>query len=168
MKFIFGGCTIRVCLVRHIVYTFPKQNEGGTIVHTCSGHYNTCHMFRRIIGHGCYSALLASYLELPDRQVYMNTVALYHYISSGGFASLCAFLVNELSSPMDVKHTDVQFHLREFLISQNMFLSISVVSHKPIVHHPNVYRLVENHVHSLCVVHNTCIPLIVVTLAILP
>ena len=38
-------------------------------VHTCSVHYNTCHMFRMMIRHGCYSALLASYLELRDRRV---------------------------------------------------------------------------------------------------
>ena len=52
-------------------------------------------------------------------------------MSSGGFASLHAFHVNELSSPKDVKHADVQLHLRKFLLSQNMFLSIAVVSHKP-------------------------------------
>ena len=56
----------------------------------------------------------------------MNTVPLHHYVSSGGFASLCAFYVNELSSPMDVKHADVQLHLRKFLLSPNMFLSIAV------------------------------------------
>ena len=68
-------------------------------------------------------------------------------MSSGGFASLCAFYVNELSSPMDVKHADVQLHLRKFLLSPNMFLSIiAVVPHKPIVHHPNAYRSVDNHV----------------------
>ena len=67
-------------------------------------------------------------------------------MSSGRFASLHAFHVNELSSPMYIKHADVQLHLRKFLLSQNMFLSIAVVSHKRIVHHPNVYRLVENHV----------------------
>ena len=55
------------------------------------------HFFRRMIRHGCHSALLASYLELTDRRVYMNTVPLYHYVSSGRFASLHAFLVNELS-----------------------------------------------------------------------
>ena len=71
-------------------------------------------------------------------------------MSSGGFASLCAFYVNELSSPMDVKHADVQLHLRKFLLSPNMFLSIDVVPHKPIVglHHPNAYRLVDNHVRD--------------------
>ena len=65
-------------------------------------------------------------------------------MSSEGFASLRAFHVNELSSSKDVNHADVQLHLRTFLLSQNIFLSITVVSHKPIVHHPNVYRLVEN------------------------
>ena len=78
----------------------------------------------------------------------MNTVPLHHYVSSGGFASLCAFYVNELSSPMDVKHADVQLHLRKFLLSPNMFLSIDVVPHKPIVHHPNAYILVDNHVRD--------------------
>ena len=78
----------------------------------------------------------------------MNTVPLHHYVSSGGFASLCAFDVNELSSPMDVKRADVQLHLRKFLLSPNMFLSIAVVPHKPIVHHPNAYRLVDNHVRD--------------------
>ena len=78
----------------------------------------------------------------------MNTVPLHHYASSGGFASLCAFYVNELSSPMDVKHADVQLHLRKFLLSLNMFLSIAVVPHNPIVHHPNAYRLVDNHVRD--------------------
>ena len=73
---------------------------------------------------------------------------LYHYVSSGGFASSSVFHVNELSSPTDVKQADVQLHLRKFLLSQNMFLSIAVVSHKPIVHHPNVYRLVDNHVRD--------------------
>ena len=72
---------------------------------------------------------------------------------------------------MDVKHADVQLHLRKFPLSQNMFPSIAVVSHKPKVHHPNVYRLVDNHVRDdysiwLDTVHNACIPLIVVTLAI--
>ena len=71
-------------------------------------------------------------------------------MSNGGFASLRAFYVNELSSPTDAKHADVglQLHLRKFLLSQNMFLSIAVVSHKAIVHNPNVYRLVDNHVHD--------------------
>ena len=46
-----------------------KVLHGGTIVHTCSVHYNTCHMFIRMIRHGCYSALIASYLELPDRRM---------------------------------------------------------------------------------------------------
>ena len=78
----------------------------------------------------------------------MNTVPLHHYVSSGGFARLHALHVNELSSPTDIKHADVQFHLRKFMLSRNMFLSIAVVSHKPIVHHPNVYRLVENHVRD--------------------
>ena len=78
----------------------------------------------------------------------MNTVPLHHYVSSGGFASLCAFYVNEVSSPMDVKHADVQSHLRKFLLSPNMFLSIAVVPHKPIVYHPNAYRLVDNHVRD--------------------
>ena len=78
----------------------------------------------------------------------MNTVPLHHYVSSGGFASLCAFYVNELSSPMDVKHADVQLHLRKFLLSPNMFLSIAGFPHKPIVHHPNAYRLVDNHVRD--------------------
>ena len=76
----------------------------------------------------------------------MNTVPLHHYVCSEGFASLRAFYVNELSSPTDVKHADVQLHLRTFLLSQNRFLSIAVVPHKPIVHHPNEYRLVDNHV----------------------
>ena len=89
----------------------------------------------------------------------MNTVPLHHYASSGGFASLCAFYVNELSSPMDVKHADVQLHLRKFpcfhrlcfsaftdYVSLNKF--IAVVPHKPIVHHPNAYRLVDNHVRD--------------------
>ena len=49
---------------------------------------------------------------------------------------------------MDVKHADVQLHLRKFLLSPNMFLSIAVVPHKPIVHHPNAYRLVDNHVRD--------------------
>ena len=61
----------------------------------------------------------------------MNTVPLHHYVSSGGFASVCAFYVNELSSPMDVTHADVQLHLRKFLLSPNMFLSIAVVPHNP-------------------------------------
>ena len=78
----------------------------------------------------------------------MNTVPLHHYVSSGGFASLCAFYVNELSSPMDVKHADVQIHLRKFLLSPTMFLLIAVVPHKPIVHHPNAYILVDNHVRD--------------------
>ena len=83
-----------------------------------------------------------------------------------------ALHVNEWSSPTDVKHADVQLHLRKFLLSQNMFLSIGVVSHKPIVHHPNVYRLVDNNVRDdwslwLDTLHNACIPLIVVTLEIL-
>ena len=78
----------------------------------------------------------------------MNTVPLHHYVSSGGFASLCAFNVNELSSPMDDKHADVQLHLRKFLLSPNMFLPIAVAPHKPIVHHPNAYRLVGNHVRD--------------------
>ena len=78
----------------------------------------------------------------------MNTVPLHHYVSSGGFASLCAFYVNELSSPMDVKHADVQLQLRKFLLSPNMLVSIAVVPHKSIVHHPNVYRLVDNHVRD--------------------
>ena len=130
-------------------------------------------MFRRMIRHGCYSALLASYLELPDRRLYMNTVPLYHYVYSGGFVSLRAFLMTELQSPTEVKHADVQLHLRKFQLSHNTFLSIAVVSLKPIVHHPNVYILVEkNHVRGVCcfcldTVHNTCIPLIVVKLAIL-
>ena len=42
-----------------------------------------------------------------------------------------------------VKHTDVQLHLRNFLLSENMYLSIAVVSHKPIVDDPNVHRLVD-------------------------
>ena len=62
--------------------------------------------------------------------------------------ALCAFYVNELSSPMDVKRADVQLHLRKFLLSPNMFISIAVVPHKPIVHHPNAYRLVDNHVRD--------------------
>ena len=75
----------------------------------------------------------------------MNTVPLHHYVSSGVFAGLHVFHVNELSSPTDGKHADVQLHLRKFLLSHNTFLSIiAVVSLKPIVHHPNVYRLVEN------------------------
>ena len=78
----------------------------------------------------------------------MNTVPLHFYVSSGGFASLCAFYVNELSSAMDVKHADVQLHLRKFLLSPTMFLSIAVVPHKPIVHYPNAYRLVDNHVRD--------------------
>ena len=78
----------------------------------------------------------------------MNTVPLHHYLSSGGFASLRAFYVNELSSPMDVKHADVQLHLRKFLLSPTMFLSIAVVPRKPFVHHPNAYRLVDNNVLS--------------------
>ena len=74
---------------------------------------------------------------------------------------------------MDVKHADVQLHLRKFLLSPNMFLSIAVVPRKPIVNHQNAYRLVDNHVrddYTLCLdtVHNACIPLIVVILAILP
>ena len=43
---------------------------------------------------------------------------------------------------------DVQLHLRKFLLSQNVFLSIAVVSHKPIVHNPNVYSLAENNVRD--------------------
>ena len=78
----------------------------------------------------------------------MNTVPLHHFVSNGGFASLRALYVNELASPTDAKHADVQLHLRKFLLSQKMFLSIAVVSHKAIVHHPNVYRLVDNHVHD--------------------
>ena len=80
----------------------------------------------------------------------MNTVPVHHYVSSGGFASLCAFYVNELSSRTDVKHADVglQLQLRKFLLSPNMFLSIAVVPHKPIVHHPNAYRVVDNHVRD--------------------
>ena len=78
----------------------------------------------------------------------MNTVPLHHYVSSGGFASLRALYVNVLASPTDVKHANAQLHLRKFLVSQNMFLSIAVVSHKAIVHHPNVYRLVDNHVRD--------------------
>ena len=69
-------------------------------------------------------------------------------MSNGGFASLPALYVNELASPTDSKHADVQLHLRKFLLSQKMFLSIAVVSHKAIVHHQNVYRLVDNHVHD--------------------
>ena len=69
-------------------------------------------------------------------------------MSSGGFAWLLDFHVNELSSPTDVKHVDVQLHLRKFLHSENMFLSIAAASHKPIVYHPNVYRLVDNHVRD--------------------
>ena len=105
MKFIVGGCTIRI--LSSIINISKKRS--GTIVglHVCSTHYNTCHMFRIMIRHGCYSALLASYLELPDRRVYMNTVPLYNCVDSGGFASLRAFLMNELSSPTDVKHADV-------------------------------------------------------------
>ena len=78
----------------------------------------------------------------------MNTVPVHHYVSSGGFASLCAFYVNELSSPMDVKHADVQLHLRKFLLSPNMFISIAIVPYKPIEHHPNAYRLVANNVRG--------------------
>ena len=80
----------------------------------------------------------------------MITVPLHQYVSSGGFASLRALYVNELASPTDVKHADVQLHLRKFLLSQNMFISIAVVSHKAIVivHHPNVYRLVDDHVRD--------------------
>ena len=78
----------------------------------------------------------------------MNTVPLHHYVSSGGFASLCAFYVNELSSPMDVKHADVQLHFRKFLLSPNMFLSIAIVPYKPIEHHLNAYRLVDDHVRD--------------------
>ena len=51
-------------------------------------------------------------------------------MSSGGFASLRAFHVNELSSPTDVKHANMQLHLRKFLLLQNMFPSIDVVSPK--------------------------------------
>ena len=69
MKFIVGDCTIQICPVRHIIQTFPKQKEGGTIVHTCSVHYNTGLVFGMMIRHGWYSSLLASYLELPDRRV---------------------------------------------------------------------------------------------------
>ena len=92
----------------------------------------------------------------------------------GGIASLRAFLLNELSSPTDVKHADtIQLHLRKFLLSQNTFLSIAVVSLKPFAHRPIVNVLVENRVRddwSLCLdsVRNTSIPLIVVTLAIHP
>ena len=78
----------------------------------------------------------------------MNTVPLHHYVSSGGFASLHAFHVNELPSPTDVKHADVQLHLRKFLLSEKMFLSIAIVPHTPIVHHPNIYRLVDTHVRD--------------------
>ena len=78
----------------------------------------------------------------------MNTVPVHHNVSSGGFASLRAFYVNELSSPTDVKHAYVQLHLRKFLLSQNMFLSIDAVPHTPIVHHPNVYRLVDSNVRD--------------------
>ena len=78
----------------------------------------------------------------------MGAVPLHHFVSNGGFASLRALYVNELASPTDVKHADVQLHLRKFLLSHNMFLSIAVVSHKAIVHHPNVYILVDNHVHD--------------------
>ena len=49
---------------------------------------------------------------------------------------------------MDVKHADVQLNLRKFLLSPTMFLSIGVVPHKPIVHHPNAYRLVDNNVRD--------------------
>ena len=49
---------------------------------------------------------------------------------------------------MDVKHADVQLHLRKFLLSPNMFLSIAIVPYKPIEHHPNAYRLVDNHVRD--------------------
>ena len=158
-----------------------KTKEGGTIVHTCSVHYKTCHMFRKMIRHGCYSTLLASMNHAPlhhyvsnggcaslpafhvnelssptdvkhaDVQLHLRKVLLSHYVSNGGFASLRAFHVNELSSPTDVKHADVQLHLRKVLLSQNMFLSIAVVSQGPtlpIVHHPNIYRLVENHVRD--------------------
>ena len=78
----------------------------------------------------------------------MNAVPLHHYVSSGGFARFGALYVNELASPTDVKHADVQFHLPKFLLSPNMFFSIAVVSHKAIVHHPNVYKLVDNHVRN--------------------
>ena len=78
----------------------------------------------------------------------MNTVPLHHYVFSGGIASVCAFYVNELSSPMDVKHAGIQLHLRKVLLSPNMFLSIAVIPHKPIVHHPNAYRLVDNRVRE--------------------
>ena len=49
---------------------------------------------------------------------------------------------------MDVKHADEQLHLRKFLLSPNMFLSIAVVPRKPIVHQPNAYILVDNHVRD--------------------
>ena len=60
--------------------------------------------------------------------------SLHHHVSCGEFASLHAFHVNELSSPTDVKRADVRLHLPKFMHLQNMFLSIAVVSHKPIVH----------------------------------
>ena len=47
--------------------------------------------------HGCYNALLASYVEIPDTRTQMNTVPLHHYVSIGGFASLHAFHVHELN-----------------------------------------------------------------------
>ena len=58
---------------------------------------------------------------------------IHHYVFSGGFKSLRALLVNSLSPPTYVEHADVELHLRKFLLSRNTFLSIAVVSHKPIV-----------------------------------
>ena len=78
----------------------------------------------------------------------MNPLPLHQYVSNGGFASLRVFHVNEAPSPRDVKHAYVKLHLRKFLLSHNMFLSIADVSHKTFVHHPNVYRLVENNVRD--------------------
>ena len=75
----------------------------------------------------------------------MYTAPLRHCVSNGGFRIVRALYVNELPRPTDVKRADEQLHLREFLHSQNIFLSIAVVSRKPIIHHPKVYALVENH-----------------------
>ena len=78
----------RICIARHNL-NISKQEEGGTIVHTCSVHYNTCHKFRMMIHHGCYSALLASCLELL---IDACKLMLYHYIITCPLEDLQAYV----------------------------------------------------------------------------
>ena len=60
---------------------------------------------------------------------------------------VCVLFISMNCHPQhNVKHEAERLHLRKFLHPQNMFLSITVLSHKLISHRSYVYRLVVEHV----------------------